>query len=826
MNARVLRKWSIHTKNLMSCSVCSLVVVVLLLLVTCAPSLILATMNFRSDASFAAANPHPPHMPKNVIKEATLSSSSSLASSSSSSSTLLTSLLSSLPNRNHRLASSSSGVEVVKTADIDRVSFPGYYNKYPTDDTRQLPPPLSSSLSSATAAVYSSSSSSSSSNNGDSSRHQLYSNNDNLGYMLHPRGWPRHHIPLTHPTHEDVSYNDNIKPSSYTTISDSDDEYELKPEEEEEDEDEDENDKDVVVKNQQNQPQQIATNSMGSYNIQINKKQKFPVQQQYYNVRRIKDSRTHHVAPLPPQPLAPSALTLAHITTSPAKTHLQLQRTLRTAALTSTSASAHLKSQQLQQQKHFQLQPELIYSNINNNLKSIFSTTHNKSVVPHKGATDNVFGNDHNNNNNNNSSIVNKIKSSSSGLPPLHFIIESYEVPASLPLAKELTEQQRRMLIHEQHLKQLRTMQQQAARNRRESLRGRGYKKYDNDLLTSASTNLRKSPSAHNLRQQQYHHQQQRMRKHSRRYCSARDPAQLAFEAPTVFEGKIVSMTPDRRQNFSATVEVREVFKQQIGYRLQKYLRLQFAYRNNSGECDIYREQLRPRGLVRGDTIEPGRMYLLFVQQIDIGNFTILGQPIRKTKRVVEAVRFAVSGNYAQLASIKSISASNRTVENGQELRIVCKVMGRPPPKVTWFKDHRSINRNRKLYQFSHYKKRSELIIRSFNTSDAGRYECRAKNKVNRNIERRAILIKAYPVQRFDPNPRGAGNNCPDDASEFCFNGGTCKFFSEIGSYSCICPEGFIGERCDRKEVNNMPPSTYSNEHECGENKYLGSYYC
>lgn len=58
----------------------------------------------------------------------------------------------------------------------------------------------------------------------------------------------------------------------------------------------------------------------------------------------------------------------------------------------------------------------------------------------------------------------------------------------------------------------------------------------------------------------------------------------------------------------------------------------------------------------------------------------------------------------AQLASIKSISASNRTVENGQELRIVCRVTGRPPPKVTWFKDHRSINRNRKLYQFSHYK--------------------------------------------------------------------------------------------------------------------------
>ncbi|KAI9587654.1 hypothetical protein GQX74_003500 [Glossina fuscipes] len=181
----------------------------------------------------------------------------------------------------------------------------------------------------------------------------------------------------------------------------------------------------------------------------------------------------------------------------------------------------------------------------------------------------------------------------------------------------------------------------------------------------------------------------------------------------------------------------------------------------------------------------------------------------------------------AQLASIRSISANNRTVENGKELRIVCKVHGRPPPKVTWFKDHKSINRNRKLYQFYHYKKRSELVIRSFNTSDAGRYECRAKNKVNRNVERRAMVIKAYPIPLFETHLiGGTGNNCPDDASEFCFNGGPCKFFSEIGSYSCICPEGFIGERCDRKEVNNMPPSTYSNEQECGEKKFLGSYYC
>ncbi|XP_037933308.1 protein vein isoform X2 [Teleopsis dalmanni] len=442
------------------------------------------------------------------------------------------------------------------------------------------------------------------------------------------------------------------------------------------------------------------------------------------------------------------------------------------------------------------------------------------------------------------------LKNTTTKLIPFRYIIESYEIPASLPFTGELSEQQRRMLLHQQQLRHIRMLQQQAARSRRDSRAfgvvknlpsSGGYQHFYNDQQpfqqlqqqpitrqhhnnnnnnndnSNSNSNSRSGSNNFNLlhkhhthqQQHQQHYRQRQRKQHARRYCSARDPAQLAFEAPTVFEGKIISMTSDRRANFSATVEVKQIFKQQIGCIMQQFLRLQFAYRNSSGECDIYREQLRARGLVRGDELEQGRIYLMFVQQIDSSNFTILGQPIRKTRRVVEAVKNAVSENYAQLASIRSITASNSTVENGKALRIVCKVSGRPPPKVTWFKDHKSINRYRNLYQFVHYKKRSELIIRSFNSSDAGRYECRAKNKVNRNLERRAIMIKAYPVARYDsPALDGTGNNCPDEASEFCFNGGTCKFFSDIGSYSCICPVGFIGERCDRKEVNNMPPNS------------------
>lgn len=131
-----------------------------------------------------------------------------------------------------------------------------------------------------------------------------------------------------------------------------------------------------------------------------------------------------------------------------------------------------------------------------------------------------------------------------------------------------------------------------------------------------------------------------------RRYCSARDPRTLAFEAPTVFEGKIKSMTPDRQANFSVTVEILKVYKQQANFTLPRQVRLQFAYKNAS-ECDIYREDFRHRGFVR-DELEQGKIYFLFVKQISLGNFTILGQPIKKISRTAKDVEIGVSEKYGE----------------------------------------------------------------------------------------------------------------------------------------------------------------------------------
>lgn len=158
--------------------------------------------------------------------------------------------------------------------------------------------------------------------------------------------------------------------------------------------------------------------------------------------------------------------------------------------------------------------------------------------------------------------------------------------------------------------------------------------------------NLRnRRESLANLQRQQSTFRQEREHK---RYCSARDPAVLAFEAPTVFEGKIKSMSHNRQGPYSVTFECVHVYKQPAGFVIPPKVRLRFETTDNRTECDIYRQEFKQRGPIRGDILEQGKLYFLFVKQIDVGNFTILGQPVRKTKKTEKEVRLGASSNYGE----------------------------------------------------------------------------------------------------------------------------------------------------------------------------------
>ncbi|XP_050076197.1 protein vein [Anopheles maculipalpis] len=306
-----------------------------------------------------------------------------------------------------------------------------------------------------------------------------------------------------------------------------------------------------------------------------------------------------------------------------------------------------------------------------------------------------------------------------------------------------------------------------------------------------------------------------------RRYCSARDPATLAFEAPVVCEAKVKSMS-DRRPTFAATFEILTVHKQPPKGRLQRgrTVRLQFNL-TTTNECDIFRGKFRERGFVR-EELELGKVYFLFLKpNMGYTNFTILGQPIRKTKRSEGGVLQGVNPNYGTRPVIHFITP-NVTRLVGKRVRLVCKVSGHPPPKVAWFKDKRLINRNATKYAQVHLKKRSVLIFNA-STADSGEYECRAKNRYNNSSVFNSTHVKITLPKATIPavHMRACADSHRDD---FCHNGGTCFSIDSIGEMGCHCVAGFSGFRCENKdsEIQSVPSNK---QQDCTSQRYAGRLY-
>jgi len=236
------------------------------------------------------------------------------------------------------------------------------------------------------------------------------------------------------------------------------------------------------------------------------------------------------------------------------------------------------------------------------------------------------------------------------------YLIESFEVPDSQAedRSQEQTARSRRdgsntNVSRQQHRPGHR---QQLQQDKRDHRRQRQDQRKEQQHQHRSNNNNQQNKQRRKHQRKHWGHQR------SERYCSARDPAQLAYAAPTVFQGVFKSMSADRRVNFSATMKVQKVYKQQHDLQLPTLVRLQFALSNNSGECDIYRERLLPRGLLRsGNDLQQASdiSYMMFVQQTNPGNFTILGQPIRVTHSVVKSVKMAVSENYGEWISILNL---------------------------------------------------------------------------------------------------------------------------------------------------------------------------
>lgn len=162
-----------------------------------------------------------------------------------------------------------------------------------------------------------------------------------------------------------------------------------------------------------------------------------------------------------------------------------------------------------------------------------------------------------------------------------------------------------------------------------------------------------------------------------RNWCPDVDVGNRAYLAPTVFEGKARSMTSLRKpgSNYAVTFEVKQVYKNQPGFQpllKNDSVRLHFRDKAPAGKstvCDSSGNSNNSNnnnnnnreakfastssfkesggGAVRAN-IKRGKVYLVFVNRVGHRNFTILGEPVIRSKKNEQAVQAVVRPDYGE----------------------------------------------------------------------------------------------------------------------------------------------------------------------------------
>ncbi|XP_012216338.1 protein vein [Linepithema humile] len=333
-------------------------------------------------------------------------------------------------------------------------------------------------------------------------------------------------------------------------------------------------------------------------------------------------------------------------------------------------------------------------------------------------------------------------------------------------------------------------------------------------------------------------------------WCPAVDVGNRAFLAPTVFEGKARSMSSLRKpgSNYAVTFEVKQVYKSQPGFQpLQKNdsVRLHFRDKLAPGKSTVcnghenggkggnkqqqqqQQQQQRdnPSGVVRAN-IKRGKVYLVFVNRVGPRNFTILGEPVIRSKKNEQAVQAVVRPDYVREVTLSELRDSIARLRD--RVKLVCRTRGSPPPKVHWLKDGVPLHPRRGL-RIQHKRRRSKVVISSAKLEDSGRYECVAESTSGHQATLAAqLLVTTHDTKIPETTTTWIRQEqpCPI-AGDFCMNGGTCLFFETVGEPACRCAEGFTGLRCETKDVSSTG-SVY-NRHRVPFSCKLGlstSYYC
>ncbi|GLV37761.1 vein [Carabus blaptoides fortunei] len=302
-------------------------------------------------------------------------------------------------------------------------------------------------------------------------------------------------------------------------------------------------------------------------------------------------------------------------------------------------------------------------------------------------------------------------------------------------------------------------------------------------------------------------------KKKDKKFCPGQDVGTRAYYAKTIIEGRLRSKSSTtNKKTYYITVEVKRIYKNESNFRalnITEKIRLHFAIGRYKG-CD----RKLADGLVKAQLVN-GKDYIFFLQSLGPHNYTVLGPPEPLDAKKVKAIKDIIYNKKVKEARI-NVRLTNKTVKVNDILRLTCGVRGNPPPIVTWYKDGREIRGKRKRPRIKHMEKKSVLSIQNVDSSDAGKYECRAKGVIGKVVSSSALVTiqqdtTTTTTTTVPTDTEGVPCGSPQN-EELCLNGGTCFFYTILGEMGCRCGEDYTGHRCENKAVSGKSSETQSDE--------------
>lgn len=177
--------------------------------------------------------------------------------------------------------------------------------------------------------------------------------------------------------------------------------------------------------------------------------------------------------------------------------------------------------------------------------------------------------------------------------------------------------------------------------------------------------------------------------------------------------------------------------------------------------------------------------------------------PVRKYRQnIATVVQFTNCSRCGRAPTVRLMPDNDDLrKQEGQRLELRCRSRRvRPRPRLVWSRNGVVLAGGVNRVRITYSRRGSKLQVRRLREDDAGLYQCQAMNVVGQS-DRRSVDVVVVP--NVEPT-RVHSVICSEHS--YCLNGGTCFIMLSLRRRYCICQEGFIGARCEVREVTLEGP--------------------